>query len=138
MNSGEEAKTILVIEDNTTNMELVSVLLEVAGFRVVQAPNAEVGLALAAAHTPDLILMDVGLPGMDGLHATELMRADARTRHIPIVVVTAHAMRGDETKALAAGCVGYIAKPIQTRGFADRVKEFLVASPQRVEPKTEA
>jgi len=117
---------ILVVEDNEANMELATDLLEVAGFEVLQAPTAEIGIELARSQIPDLILMDIGLPGMDGLEATSLLKADATTQAIPILAITSHAMKGDQEKALAAGCDGYIAKPIDTRTFADTVKRFLL------------
>ena len=119
------AARILVIEDTPANLELVMDLLEAAGHAVLSAPSAEPGLALAAREQPDLILMDVSLPGMDGLEATRRLKADALTAHIPVVVLTAHAMRGDEQLAQDAGCSGYLTKPIDTRAFAKRIAEFL-------------
>src|SRR5712692_8176668 len=110
--SGEK---ILVVEDNPLNRELTADILGAAGYTVLQAENAEKGLALARAESPALILMDVRLPGMDGLSATETLKEEAETREIPVVALTAHAMKGDEAKALAAGCRGYITKPIDTR-----------------------
>ena len=111
---------ILVIEDNPANMTLALFLLESAGHTVLKAVNAEVGLTLARAERPDLILMDVQLPGMDGLEATMLLKADEATRKIPVIALTALAMKGDEERIRAAGCDGYIAKPM-------RYKEFLTA-----------
>ena len=119
---------VLVVEDNEANMELATDLLEVAGFEVLQAPTAEIGIELAASQVPDLILMDIGLPGMDGLEATRILQADTATKAIPILAATSHAMKGDQEKALAAGCAGYITKPIDTRTFADTVKRFLPPS----------
>ena len=118
---------ILIIEDNPVNMELASDLLEVAGFLVLQAANAEEGLALARAEVPHLVLMDLSLPGMDGLTATRLLRADSTTAHIPVVVLTANAMKGDEDRAHEAGAIGYIAKPFDTRHFASHIHAFLEA-----------
>jgi two-component system cell cycle response regulator DivK len=112
--------TILVIEDNADNMLLTVMLLESAGHTVLSAVDAEAGLTMARDGRPDLILMDVQLPGMDGLEATTLLKADAATRAIPVIAVTALAMKGDEARIRAAGCDGYIAKPM-------RVKEFLTA-----------
>src|SRR6266542_3277431 len=106
---------ILVVEDNPLNMELTADILMAAGYGVLQAENAERGIAMARAERPALILMDVRLPGMDGLSATEILKGETETRQIPVVALTAHAMKGDEEKALAAGCVGYITKPINTR-----------------------
>ena len=120
--------TILVIEDNATNMTLSSFLLETAGHVVVPATSAEIGLALARESPPDLILMDIHLPGMDGLQATALLKADAATRAIPVIALTALAMKGDEERILAAGCDGYIAKPIDYKDFLSAVKESLATS----------
>lgn len=120
-------QTVLVVEDNAANMELVTDLLGVGGFRVLQAATAEDGIRLAKAEHPDLILMDIALPGMDGLQATRLLGEDPETGGIPVVALTAHAMSGDKEKALAAGCVGYITKPIDTRAFARTVTLFLSA-----------
>jgi len=117
-------RTILVVEDNPMNMELAVDLLEVAGFTVLQASDAEQGILLAVANRPGVILMDVALPGMDGLEATRILRRDGRTKSIPVVALTAHAMSGDAAKATAAGCVGYISKPIETRTFAMTVAEY--------------
>lgn len=118
-------KKILVVEDNPVNMELVTDLLEVAGFAFAMAMTAEEGIRLAESELPDLILMDIQLPGMDGLEATGHIKASATTRHIPIVALTAHAMKGDEERALQAGCIGYITKPINTRAFPRLVQEFV-------------
>ncbi|MCX6368674.1 MAG: response regulator [Armatimonadetes bacterium] len=117
-------KKILVVEDNPVNMELVTDLLEVAGFDFVSAMTAEEGIRLAEKELPNLILMDIQLPGMDGLEATQLLKQNPKTRHITIVALTAHAMKGDEERALAVGCIGYITKPINTRTFPNLVKEF--------------
>src|SRR5436190_15829158 len=99
---------ILVVEDNPLNMELTADVLGAAGYAVLQAENAERGIALARTERPALILMDVSLPGIDGLSATEVLKGAAETGKIPVVALTAHAMKGDEEKALAAGCQGYI------------------------------
>ena len=108
---------ILVVEDNPTNMKLVSTLLARVGHAVIGAADAEVGLTLARAEHPDLILMDIQLPGMDGLAATALLKADEATRAIPVIALTALAMKGDEDRILAAGCDGYIAKPLAYKQF---------------------
>ena len=120
--------TILVIEDNATNMTLTGFLLENAGHVVIPATSAEAGLALARESLPDLILMDIQLPGMDGLQATSLLKADPATRAIPVVALTALAMKGDEQRILAAGCDGYIAKPLDYKDFLRVVGERLAAS----------
>lgn len=117
-------KSILIIEDNPVNMELASDLLEAAGFSTIQADNAEDGIRLAQKDLPDVVLMDIALPGMDGLTATAILRQNVQTASIPIIALTAHAMRGDEDKALAVGCVGYITKPINTRSFVRLVSDF--------------
>jgi adenylate cyclase len=118
---------ILVIEDNQINFELIADLLEAEEFAVFQARTAEEGLRLARDGSPDLILMDIGLPGMDGLAAAKRLKTDPLTRHMPVVALTAHAMRGDEKAALAAGCVGYLTKPIDTRTFSAKVVAFIAA-----------
>ena len=116
---------ILLVDDNPTNMKLISTTLKYAGHTVFNSMNAEEALeALREPHF-DLILMDIALPGMDGLTLTKKLKADERTRHIPIVALTAFAMKGDDQKAFAAGCNGYITKPINTRLFAQQLAEFL-------------
>ena len=121
--SGQQS--ILVVEDNEANQLLVRAVLELAGYRVEIAGSASEAVDRLHASTPDLILMDVQLPGQDGLSLTRLLKADPSTADIPIVALTAHAMRGDREMALSAGCVGYIAKPIDTRTFCDQVRAFL-------------
>ena len=108
---------ILIIEDNATNMTLAIFLLQSAGYTVVSATDAETGLTLARAERPDLILMDIQLPGMDGLQATALLKKDESTRAIPVIALTALAMKGDEERIRAAGCDGYIAKPMRYQEF---------------------
>lgn len=119
---------VLVVEDNPLNLELVTDLLEARGNLVWQARTAEEGLRLAHKVLPDVILMDLSLPGMDGLAATKALRAGAATGHLPVIALTAHAMKGDEESALNAGCDGYLAKPIDTRTFAARVLRFIEAA----------
>jgi two-component system, cell cycle response regulator DivK len=116
---------ILIIEDNPLNLELATDLLEVNGFAVSSAQTAEDGLRLARELMPDLVLMDFSLPGMDGLSATKNLKTDPATRHLTVVGLTAHAMRGDEQIALNAGCDGYLTKPIDTRTFIATVKKFI-------------
>jgi two-component system, cell cycle response regulator len=116
---------IMIVEDNPANMELATDLLEPLGFVILPVETAEAGIRMAARELPDLILIDVALPGMDGLSATQRLKADPRTQRIPIVALTAHAMAGDEARALAAGCAGYITKPIDTRRFPATVAGFL-------------
>ena len=116
---------ILVVEDDQANLELTIDLLEVAGFDVLGAPDAETGIAIARRVLPDLILMDIGLPGMDGIAAADVLRNDVRTRHIPVVAATSHAMKGDQENIVSAGFFGYIPKPIDTRTFAATVASLL-------------
>jgi CheY-like chemotaxis protein len=117
--------TILIIEDNELNMKLVRSMLQLGKYRILEAEDAEGGIELAREHSPDLILMDIQLPGMDGLDATRFIKSDLALAHIPVVALTSYAMRGDEAKALSAGCSGYIAKPIDTRNFLDFIFEQL-------------
>ena len=119
---------ILVIEDNDLNRELVTDLLEASGFIVYQAREAEEGLHLAREHMPDLVLMDLSLPGMDGLAATRALREDPAIQHLTVIALTAHAMKGDEQTALHAGCDGYLTKPIDTRTFAGKISTFIALS----------
>jgi CheY-like chemotaxis protein len=118
---------VLVVEDDLLSMELVTDLLEVAGYEVLPAGTAEQGIEIAIAGSPALILMDIRLPGIDGLTATAILKGDPRTTHIPIVALTASTMRGDERKCLEAGCTAYIAKPINTREFAKTVAGYVRA-----------
>ena len=117
---------ILVIDDNPTNLKLVSELLEFEGHQILKAVDAEEAQVVLADTLPELILMDIALPGMDGLTFTRKLKADERTRHICIVALTAFAMKGDDQKAFDAGCDGYIAKPINTRTLPGQVADLLV------------
>jgi two-component system, cell cycle response regulator DivK len=117
---------VLVIEDNPANMTLATFLLQSAGHSVLTATDAETGLTLARAEQPDLVLMDIQLPGMDGLEATGLLKADPATRDIPVVALTALAMKGDEARIRAAGCDGYIAKPLAYKDFLATISSHLV------------
>lgn len=108
---------ILIVEDNPANMKLAVFLLESAGHTALSARDAEAGLTLARNEHPDLILMDIQLPGMDGLEAVALLKRDDATRVIPVIALTALAMKGDEERIRAAGCDGYIAKPIRYQEF---------------------
>ena len=119
--------SILIVEDNADNMTLTGLLLESEGHAVIKAVDAEAGLTLARAQLPDLILMDIQLPGMDGLQATALLKGDAATRGIPVLALTALAMKGDEERIRAAGCDGYIAKPIRIHEFLATVAAQLAA-----------
>jgi CheY-like chemotaxis protein len=123
--------TILIIEDNLLNLELAKDLLEANGFVVYSARTAEEGLRMAREILPDLVLMDFGLPGMDGLGATKVLKANPATRQLTVVGLTAHAMKGDEEIALQAGCDGYLTKPIQTRTFTESIKRFIASANER-------
>jgi len=116
---------ILLVEDNPANMKLLSFVLASHGYDVRKATNAEAALTALAHELPRMILMDLQLPGMDGLTLTRQIKSDARTRDIVVVAVTAYAMQGDEQKAREAGCDGYIAKPIDTRGLPALVARYL-------------
>ena len=116
---------ILVIEDNATNMKLAVLLLQREGHEVLEAADAEAGIRLAREQLPQLVLMDLQLPGMDGLAASRLLKADAFTRDIRIVALTALAMNGDRDRVEAAGCDGYIAKPFHYKEFLKLVGEMV-------------
>jgi CheY-like chemotaxis protein len=116
---------ILVVDDNPTNLKLITEVLECDGFDVRAAVDAEEAQAFIAETVPDLILMDIALPGMDGLTLTRKLKADARTRGIIVVALTAFAMKGDEQKARNAGCDGYITKPINTRTISSLVASYV-------------
>jgi two-component system cell cycle response regulator DivK len=118
---------ILIVEDNPANMTLATFLVQSAGHVVISATDAEAGLTLARREQPDLILMDIQLPGMDGLEATALLKRDDATRAIPVIAVTALAMKGDEQRIRAAGCDGYIAKPLAYRDLFAIISTHLSA-----------
>jgi CheY-like chemotaxis protein len=126
--------TLLLIEDNEKNRYLATFLLEEHGYRVVHAPDGPRGIALAETLLPDLIVLDIQLPGMDGHEVARTVRRMEHTRSIPIVAVTSFAMVGDREKALAAGCDGYIEKPIDPATFAEEVARF--RAPKRSPPET--
>ena len=117
---------VLIVEDNAANMTLATFLLQSAGHSVLSARDAETGLTLARSEQPDLVLMDIQLPGMDGLEATAMLKRDGATRDIPVVALTALAMKGDEARIRAAGCDGYIAKPLAYRDFLATIATHLV------------
>jgi CheY-like chemotaxis protein len=122
---------LLVVDDNPINLKLVKTLLQVEGYEVRTAADAAQALAAVAAFRPRLILMDLQLPGLDGLELTRRLKADPATRDILILAVTAYAMKGDEQKALAAGCDGYVPKPIDTRSLPGVVAGYLRGRPAR-------
>jgi two-component system cell cycle response regulator DivK len=121
--------TVLLVEDNAANMALATFLLQSAGHVVVTAKDAEAALTLAREEHPELILMDIQLPGMDGLEATALLKRDETTRNIPVIALTALAMKGDEERIRAAGCDGYIAKPLAYKDFLATISATLARSP---------
>jgi two-component system cell cycle response regulator DivK len=116
---------ILVVEDNERNLKLLRDVLEYAGYDVRVARTAEDGITLAVSEPPDLVLMDLQLPGIDGMEALRRLRESPRTADIPVVAVTAQAMKQDRERALDAGFNGYVAKPISVRAFPDQVRRFL-------------
>ena len=120
-------RKILVVEDNDMNMQLVEFLLEEGGYDIVKAASGEEALAITrqGEQAPDLILMDIHLPGMDGLSVVREMKTNARTSRIPILALTAHAMRGDKDRFLEAGCDGYISKPIDVKTFIAAIEQYL-------------
>jgi CheY-like chemotaxis protein len=122
---GGMSATILIVDDQPLNRKLASRVLEFQGYRVLQAADAEGAQAVLAQARPDLILMDLALPGMDGLTLTRQLKAEPATQSIPIVAMTAFAMKGDAAKALAAGCDGYLTKPIDARHLAGWVAGWL-------------
>ena len=117
---------VLIVEDNAANMTLAVFLLQSAGHTVLSATDAEAGLTLARDEQPNLILMDIQLPGMDGLEAIALLKRDAATRAIPVIALTALAMKGDEERIRAAGCDGYIAKPLAYKEFLATISARLM------------
>jgi two-component system, cell cycle response regulator DivK len=118
-------KRILVVEDTEDNRQILRDLLTAAGYDLVEAVDGEEGVAMAREHKPDLILMDIQLPAMDGYDATRLIKADPGLSHIPVIAVTSYALSGDEEKARAAGCNGYVAKPFSPRQLLGKVRELL-------------
>ena len=119
-------KRVLVVEDNEMNMQLVEFLLEEGGYGIVKAASGEEAIAIARSDEHvDLILMDIHLPGMDGVSVVRELKGDAKTRPIPVLALTAHAMRGDKDRFLQAGCDGYISKPIDVKTFLASLSPFL-------------
>jgi CheY-like chemotaxis protein len=116
---------ILLVEDNAQNRRLAQFLLKAQGYTVYEASTGQEALELARTHLPDLVLMDLRLPGIDGLTATKALKDDDLTKRIPVIALTAFAMDGDREKALQAGCDGYITKPIDTRAFPSAVSRYL-------------
>jgi CheY-like chemotaxis protein len=125
INMGNRQTRVMVVDDHALNVELVRFILDAEGFAVALASDAQQALALLPDFAPDLILMDIQMPGIDGLALTRQLKADPATRGIVIVAFTAYAMKGDEARMLAAGCDGYISKPIEVATFAAQVRGLL-------------
>lgn len=119
------SKRILVVEDHEDNRQILRDLLGSAGYEIIEAGNGEDGVAAATGQKPDLILMDIQLPIVDGYEATRRIKSDPELRSIPIIVVTSYALGGDEEKARAAGCDAYVAKPYSPRQLLATIREFL-------------
>ncbi|MDQ4061726.1 MAG: response regulator [Pseudomonadota bacterium] len=119
------AKTVLIVEDNELNMKLFNDLLEASGYRTLQTRNGFEAIDLARAHRPDLILMDIQLPEVSGLDVTRWIKEDDELKSIPIIAVTAFAMKGDEERIRAGGCEAYISKPISVTKFLETVRHYL-------------
>ena len=119
------SKRILVIEDHEDNRRILRDLLTSAGYEPIEAVTGEEGVALAETHRPDLILMDIQLPGLDGYEATRRIKANPALHHIPIIAVTSYALSGDEVKAKEAGCDAYVTKPFSPRALLAKVREYL-------------
>ena len=123
--TNESAKTVLVVEDNELNMKLFHDLLEAHGYNILQTKDGMDALRIAREHKPDLILMDIQLPEVSGLEVTKWIKEDENLKSIPVIAVTAFAMKGDEEKIRNGGCEAYIAKPISVTDFLDTVRKFL-------------
>ena len=118
-------KTILIVEDEPKNMKLLRDLLQRFGYEILEASDGEQGVKSAGEKMPDLILMDIMMPKMDGLEATRIIKADTKTKHIPIIALTSYAMKGDREKTIEAGCDGYIAKPIDIKEVLKTIETYL-------------
>jgi two-component system cell cycle response regulator DivK len=119
------AKTILIVEDEPRNTKLLRDLLQKFGYETLEAMDGQQGVKTAGEKLPDIILMDIMMPVMDGLEATRILKADAKTRHIPVLALTSYAMTGDKEKTIQAGCDGYIAKPIDIREVLKTIEHYL-------------
>jgi two-component system cell cycle response regulator DivK len=118
-------KRVLVVEDTEDNRQIIRDLLTSAGYEMIEAVNGEQGVAMAAEHRPDLILMDIQLPVLDGYEATRRIKANPALRHIPVIAVTSYALSGDEEKTREAGCDAYVAKPFSPRLLLAKLRGFL-------------
>ena len=126
---------VLIVDDHPINLKLASEVLLASDYEVVVAADAEQAQQLLTTLVPDLILMDIALPGMDGLSLTRIIKKDARLRYVPVVALTAYAMRGDELKASDAGCDAYITKPIDTRSLVEQVSALIAVARARLPAK---
>jgi two-component system cell cycle response regulator DivK len=121
----QNGKTVLLVEDNPHNRKIFSGMLAHAGFRVVEAIDGNEAMKLVVAEKPHLVLMDLSIPGIDGWECTRRIKGDPATRELPIIALTAHAMRGDEERAREAGCDGYLSKPVSPKKVVEVVKKYL-------------
>lgn len=121
----EKTKTILIVEDNEDNLMVYRTILEHVGYAVIEARDGEEGIARAREKHPDLILMDISIPRIDGWEATRRLKENEETRDIPIIALTAHALEEDREKALRVGCDGYLAKPVEPRRVVEEVKRYV-------------
>lgn len=119
------SKRVLVVEDEEDNRRIVRDLLTSVGYEIIEAVTGEDGVTAAETHVPDLILMDIQLPGLNGYEATRRIKADPALRHIPIIVVTSYALSGDDIKAFEAGCDAYISKPFSPRALLAKVRDYV-------------
>ena len=119
------SKRILMVEDTEDNRQILRDLMSSTDYELLEAVDGAEGIAMAAKHKPDLILMDIQLPVMDGYEASRRIKSNPELQHIPIIAVTSYALAGDEAKTLAAGCDGYIAKPFSPRLLLEKIREFL-------------
>ncbi len=119
------SKRVLVVEDQEDSMQIMNDMLSSAGYEVIKAVTGDEGVAMAESHVPDLILMDVMLPGLDGYEATRRIKDNAALRHIPVIAVTSYALDGEESKAEEAGCDAYFSKPVSPRALLAMVREFI-------------
>lgn len=118
-------KTVLLVEDNDDNRHVYALILRHAGYRVVEARTGDEAVSLARSELPDLILMDISIPKLDGWEATQRLKSEDGTRDIPIIALTAHALEEDRQKAIQAGCDGYLAKPVEPRRVVQEVERFV-------------
>ncbi len=119
------SKRVLVVEDQEDNMQIMNDMLASAGYEVIKAVTGHGGVAMAEAHKPDLVLMDVMLPGLDGYEATRRIKDNAALRHIPVIAVTSYALDGEESRAEQAGCDAYFSKPVSPRALLAKIRDFI-------------